>query len=1269
MKIKKKRVIPLMVLAMTCITSAGMLSACDTTSEHTHTYTEWNHNDSEHWKECPEDHAIDETTREGHEFVAGECECGATEAVVPVQYGTVTGKIRLHKQGSYETDFAGVNFDLSDDGAELTFDTATGVFEFTNVKAGQNHILTITKSGYRDYTVPSVLVEENQTATIGGEDGIVLEYDVFGTLENWDMEYHDFSKVNEADPSITFKAHDGDKTLNVLTKESFTNVSASLRINWNNSTHTWHTQGIVLKFEDGSHAIIRYHNGDMENGNIQYANSMWSSKSETSIFAESDLNEYGEKPVHTLLSSETEAIKNGDGANLTVVVNNGKIYTYFAENWVATYAIPEGTVGKKVQVGYFAYNAANDAVFHYEISEAVVSTQSSVNIAVNKPADADAAAANVTADKETCEIGEPVILSVIKPLGYKLDTLLVNNIDRTNDVVDNALTIIANRSVMSVEATFVKEEPIAINITVKGKKLGTTAVLAENTAVTFKNTNYAFSVTAEGTIASDAVVKGRYIVVVDGYFEKEILLDETLQEIVLEYDAFSDGEHHGSDWNGVYGNPSNIDKTHVNDEDSYFIINDGTNDFYQYTNATYDNVSASVTYVEGIAANPGIRLVFENNKAVMMRIEGAASKAQWIGGNDWDEAPVNANIWDFGEGEAYFKPLSEDLLTKYASEGLELKLVRNGLNVFGYVDGKLAGVQTLPAEYADMKCRVCMNAAQVSGGKEVHFKINENLSTVALTDGTAEDAGGSIGFSENVKIGDTVTVTVSPDPGYMLENLTVSDGTTPESAGDNVYTFVATKDAYTVTATFVGIPATEAEAVVTGVGLDDTALDMNGKDVTFRSESGIETTLTVSGGTVKGILAAGTYTVCCDGFYDLTATVEADGRFATDTNLAFTQIVFEHNILGDGGIGDASKVEYSHAATDGYLTVKEQTDLYAFSTEFYDDVAFSATFRKNANDNNHQGIFMAFGKSVGSGQQAIGVRFENDKAQFLGDWLWGLESIGKKWDFGTDSTEHANPMSEELINKYNSAEGLTLTLARKGSIVYVLIDGEIYAAHLLGDYATNKVCFGIYVPMANPGYNIPFDIETDVDSLLTGAVDAHNVLSTLGKWTVTDTTMAVQGNGYAEFAPWDPETTESLKIRIAAQNSSAAKHAQGLTYRFENGKWLAVRIESTDTESYIQYSEDALLPSGTGHLRGWTLVHNLTDEEKSAFDGDGIDLQLVRSGATIYVLLNGAVIDTIVLDAEYETMDGVMAATIENSTGNAVAYEYKTGEAVVLPGN
>lgn len=1264
---KITRLIPILVLAIVCIFATGVLTACEFEPAHKHSFTEWNHNDTEHWKECPEDHTIDESTRAAHEYVVGECECGATEPVAPTKYGKATGTIKLHKQGTYVTDYTGINIDLSDDGAELDFDTATGTFTFDNVKVGETHTLTVTKSGYRDYVISAVQVEENQTATLGGEAGIVLEYDVFGYLENYDPEYHDLSKVNEENPYIIFKAHEGTKTLNVLTKDSYESVSASMRINWNNSTNNMHTQGIVLKFEDGNHAIVRYHNGDMENGNIQYANNLWNQKADTSIFDANELNQWGEKAVHTLLSSETEAIKNGEGLDLTVVVSGGKLYTYFAGNWVATYAIPEETVGKKVQVAYFAFDAANDAIFYYEISETIPTTTSAVNVTVNKPEDEAAASANVTSDKESYEMGDEITLTVTKALGYKLDTLTVNGVDMTADVVNNTLTLTANRTEMNVEATFVKEEPIAIAITLKGKKLGTTANLVEGTKVTFKNTEYAFTVNAEGKITNESVVKGKYTVVSEGYFEKEIVLDENLQEIVLEYDAFKEILGWGS-----------FDFTKQNEETPEFGI---TNDCSVIlTKDTYGDVKSSI-YLKGNNMNVGngglvFRFVGEgfaqNGETVTITMQGT-KKVQFSQDNLWGQTTVaDGCVW---KNLYYFENCYDDnadhiaganaatYLEEYAQGNLKLSVIRKGATFYVFLDDAFIGQLTVNEKYASAKCEVGFLTAQLgntSDWKSWKVEISENatLSDVTITNATAENANGTIEISENVKIGDTVTVTVKPAQGYMLDKITVSGGVVPAAGSNNTFTFVATEKAYTVTATFIEAPAVEAETTVSGIDLGAAQIDMNGKEISFKPQEGAETKLTVTEGKVKGILAAGEYTVSCEGFYDLTATVEADGSFAEGTSLAFEKIIFAYNLINEpeSNMGDKPNVGSSKtAASEGVIKATADGRIYEWTTEQYKDVAITVTLKSG---NGNQGIIMRFNGE----QKDVRLRFENNKAQWMGNaWFWGTICINDRWDFG-GGNDYANPMNDTLLAKYNG-EGLTLTLVRKGGMTYALIDGTLYAGQSVSNYATSDARIAVFAEDAKNGYSIPFAIE-DADTALAkaGVAVGTDMIAYGGTWTEDGATLKVAGGrGYAEFIKGENVVTESAKINISKANGGD----QGIMYRFADGKYIAVRYQENDGNYKVQYTMDTVF-FNDGSLKNWT-DFMMTEEEKTAFDANGLDLTFIRNGAKFYVVLGNRILDKSTLEDKYATMEGVMGVMIWNGSNSAFAYEYKTAENVTIP--
>lgn len=79
-----KWAIPFAVLTLTC----GIAAGCG--GGHEHGYTEWGYNETQHWKECPEDHEKDEGTVKNHNFVDGSCECGATQQTPPVTDVTIT---------------------------------------------------------------------------------------------------------------------------------------------------------------------------------------------------------------------------------------------------------------------------------------------------------------------------------------------------------------------------------------------------------------------------------------------------------------------------------------------------------------------------------------------------------------------------------------------------------------------------------------------------------------------------------------------------------------------------------------------------------------------------------------------------------------------------------------------------------------------------------------------------------------------------------------------------------------------------------------------------------------------------------------------------------------------------------------------------------------------------------------------------------------------------------------------------------------------------
>ena len=185
---KKRRLIPFAALALTCGLMAGVFAGCNgggetppPPTEHQHAYTQWDSNGEEHWKVCPDDGAIDESSRGQHTYVDGECECGKEEPAPEIVYGTASGQVQLKKYGAAVTDYSGVTVSVNDDGVTVSYDEETGRFTVSNAVVGTYYRLTVSKEGYEDYQT-EFAVQEGSDTVIGGTEGIALNF-LYATLD------------------------------------------------------------------------------------------------------------------------------------------------------------------------------------------------------------------------------------------------------------------------------------------------------------------------------------------------------------------------------------------------------------------------------------------------------------------------------------------------------------------------------------------------------------------------------------------------------------------------------------------------------------------------------------------------------------------------------------------------------------------------------------------------------------------------------------------------------------------------------------------------------------------------------------------------------------------------------------------------------------------------------------------------------------------------------------------------------------------------------
>ena len=223
---KLKFAIPFAVLAISC----GIAAGCDGCNKHEHSYTEWGYNETQHWKECPDDHEKDENTIENHVFEDGTCECGATETKpeVPATYGSVKIKLELCKVGTPVKDFTNIGLDFGDDDVEFGAVSAEGVCEVTKVKVGKQYTVKVSKPGYEGYTAIVQLTEENEVAEVDAR----LEYSAFVSTSKWQGWCPNFYHTDEGGHIFI----PNDNTVSVHSVDVFDDVAAILKVKKSNTT-------------------------------------------------------------------------------------------------------------------------------------------------------------------------------------------------------------------------------------------------------------------------------------------------------------------------------------------------------------------------------------------------------------------------------------------------------------------------------------------------------------------------------------------------------------------------------------------------------------------------------------------------------------------------------------------------------------------------------------------------------------------------------------------------------------------------------------------------------------------------------------------------------------------------------------------------------------------------------------------------------------------------------------------------------------------------
>ena len=274
----------------------------------------------------------------------------------PLKYaGDLSAEIKSHKYGSLAAMENGTVITLEKDGKQTTATVESGKITAANLPAGTYSVKT------NNYLNGELKI----TAGAKNESALTLEYKVFDLLNGWDEAQHDFSHVNDENPTISMKGN----TLNVISREKYNDVATSLWIKKGNSTHGQDVQGIVLKFSNGKYMITRSEKMSDGKYKLQWmaSNALWGM-----VTAKDQWLDY----QNPLTEAQNTAFASADGLQLTAV-RSGNILTVYVNGEKipgGSVVLDESYASMTVQAGFFDYDSKENATWKFKIESDISTT-------------------------------------------------------------------------------------------------------------------------------------------------------------------------------------------------------------------------------------------------------------------------------------------------------------------------------------------------------------------------------------------------------------------------------------------------------------------------------------------------------------------------------------------------------------------------------------------------------------------------------------------------------------------------------------------------------------------------------------------------------------------------------------------------------------------------------------------------------------------------------------------------------------------------------
>ena len=440
--------------------------------------------------------------------------------------------------------------------------------------------------------------------------------------------------------------------------------------------------------------------------------------------------------------------------------------------------------------------------------------------------------------------------------------------------------------------------------------------------------------------------------------------------------------------------------------------------------------------------------------------------------------------------------LTDEEKTMFEEGTLPLTLVRNGANVYVFVNGKYIGVRNVEAhlgsEIANGKVTVGLSCnGSVPNVSVFTYLIETDVSAyLAKCEGDVTfkyvvngEHVNVTGKKDGFKLNDLAEITLSLEEGYTITSFKINGQDAEPTMSFKKW--ILDKNLADVTIDIVTAEYQPVDIEYTVSGLKPGYAQggtINLPDGKVKLENAIlKYELDLVGGKLTGNVAKGNYTLTYNGYYPAAVTVDDD----LNKSITLNHINFE---AGNIFWGDQAEEVYTDgkawlALKDGQNTMTHQT------TELFDNVAITLYADSTQTKQETVGVFVKFGNQL----IWLNIKKDGTLEWNCNTWMNGtiVNITGTTWNkFGPNEWCLCNSAGETVRlseeEKTMFANGtLPLTLVRKGANVYAFLNGKYIGMRNVGEeIGANKVTVGLTDFGAVANARLSYLIETDISAYL-----------------------------------------------------------------------------------------------------------------------------------------------------------------------------------------